>query len=148
MFLTDTDPALADVSSDMRDMMHNVYSGFATEQAALAANVHPDHPIFNFLQHPEQREASHPFNAQDSATTREIYSQAHGIGWHLSQPKYLLGLQALRLKFPRAHWYLLADSDTLMFPRRLALHTRILAHNASEPVYLGAIQVSSKVVVD
>jgi hypothetical protein len=143
MFLTDADPALANVSTDMQGMMHNVYSKHATERDALAAHAHPDHPIFKFLDRPAgDREAAHPFNAADSSTTRELYSEAHGIGWHLSQPKYLLGLQAMRTKFPNADWYLLADSDTLMFPRRLALHTRLLAHNASEAVYLGAIQTT------
>jgi hypothetical protein len=44
----------------------------------------------------------------------------HNTAWHLSQSKYLLALAAGRAKHPNMSWYLLVDSDTLVFPWRLS----------------------------
>ena len=60
-------------------------------------------------------------------------------GWHLGQPKYLLALKAAREQFPDAKWYLLADSDTLVFPHRLLATLRLMTFDYTHPLGVGAI---------
>jgi hypothetical protein len=207
LFLTDADPTESNVSGALASHMVNVYSQYKSEWEALASVAHPDHPIF----HPELRTINHDQNSHQSAVGREMWASAHGIGWHLSQPKYLLGLQELKKRFPQAQWYglcdfvhsvciarnrpsfevfsreqvncrgpadvlnplasyhfevhrscgvvwcgvyvycflaphlryVVADSDTLLFPRRLLVTTRLLTLPANEPLYMGSIQTTS-----
>lgn len=61
-----------------------------------------------------------------------------GSNWHIAQTKYLLGMDVAKRRFPGAKWFLVVDSDTLVFPERLLAHTRLPARNASVPVAFGA----------
>jgi len=101
LYVTDRDPNASMIGSSLAANTVNVFAGYATEDEQIDRYIHPKHP---FLKH---RGHQRPQNT-------------HTTGWHLAQPRFLLGLQELVRRYPSASWYFIADSDTFVFPRRLS----------------------------
>ena len=99
MYVTDVDQA-EELGPELAEITVNVFEGYATEDEQVGKFIHPKNP---FLKH----------------RGRQRKGNTHGTGWHLAQPRYLLGLDALVKRYPDAEWYFVADSDTFVFPRRL-----------------------------
>lgn len=101
LFLTDADPATANVTSELAAHMINIYSGYSSDREKLGSVAHPEHPFLASLDQPALRQSD---GASKSSLEKEVWAKSHGIGWHLSQPKYLLGLLELQRRFPEARW--------------------------------------------
>lgn len=81
----------------------NAFPGLTTQEAQLRATLHPEHPYWEQLARGEEPK----YGTYDAA-------------WFISQAKYLIGLERLRAAYPDSEYYVLADSDTFIFPFRLA----------------------------
>jgi len=130
--------------SGMSNVLVNVYDGFETEADALREHTHPDHPIRKYLEHPEELATRKHFDKDMDAATRELFSSKHTLGWHLGQGKYLLGMELAQAKFPDAKWYIIADSDTMVFPERIVAGLHLQGRPDNVPVAIGAVYGAAK----
>lgn len=120
LHVTDVDPDPAAMGRGLASISINVFEQTPTEESQIKAFIHPKNP---FLRH----------------IGRQKKGNTHNLGWHLAQPRYLLGLEALAERYPTAKWYLIADSDTFMYPRRIA-RGLLQSHNPdNEAVGLGTV---------
>lgn len=118
LYVTSTDPDESVMGKELAAITLNVFKDTPTQDDQIEKFIHPSNP---FLRH----------------IGRQKKSNTHDLGWHLAQPRYLLGLQALVQRFPTAKWYFIADSDTFVFPRRFA-RGLLRNHNPdSEAIGLG-----------
>lgn len=107
LHVTDESPDPVKLGASLAAVTLNVFEGIpADEKSLLSAFLHTKHPFW------KQRSWS-------GDGKKNHMNRRHNAGWQIAQAKYLLGLQALVLRFPAAEWYFVADSDTFVFPRRL-----------------------------
>lgn len=144
ILVTDALPTKHAGPPGMHDVLVNVYAGFASEADALREHTHPDHPIRKYLDHPEELANRKHFENGMDAATRELFSSKHTLGWHLGQGKYLLGMELAQAKFPEAKWYIIADSDTMVFPERLVAGLHLEGRSSKVPVAIGAVYGAAK----
>ena len=144
VFITDAPPKDHRGPAGMVDVLRNVYEGHSSDAEALKAYTHPEHPIRQYLDNPEQLAHREHFNKGMDDVTRELFNAEHSIGWHLGQPKYLLGLELVQQMYPNAKWYMVADSDTIVFPERLVAGLHLLGRNEAKPIAIGATTSSIK----
>ena len=121
LFITDEDPDPARLGHGLSAVAVNVFAGIPADQQ-LKATVHKRAEFWQWYNQGKPPPLG-----------------THGAGWFVSQAKVILGLIALRERHPDADWYVLADSDTHMFPHRLAWGLGLLDghRNASIPLALG-----------
>eukprot|EP00039_Didymoeca_costata_P001930 m.56322 g.56322 ORF g.56322 m.56322 type:complete len:393 (-) comp11032_c0_seq1:954-2132(-) len=100
MYVTDVDAEESILGFDLAAITVNVYHDFPSEQSQFDNFIHEKHPFRKHIGH------------QRAGNT-------HNLGWHLAQPRYLLGLHALVQRFPNAEWYFIADADTYVHGLRL-----------------------------
>jgi hypothetical protein len=103
LYVTDTDEPDEFTIPELAAYTHNVFTGVTTIEDQIATYIH----------------AKNPFRRHMGEPNIKKNGNKHNVGWHLAQPRYLLGLQELVKRFPSADWYLVADSDTYVFPQRL-----------------------------
>jgi hypothetical protein len=102
LYVTDGDQPVSELGGALATYTVNVFADYPTTQMQL------EH--FLLKKHPFRKRGSRP----------QKIGNTHGIGWQLGQPRYLLGLEKLVSLYPDAEWYIVADSDTFMYPRRLS----------------------------
>ena len=136
IFITDAPAKDHGGPRGMSKILTNVYAWHASDADALKAHTHPDHPIREYLDHPE--DLANVWNKNMDSVTRELFNPDHSISWHLGQPKYLLGLAEAYQTYPDAKWYVIADSDTIMFPERLVAGLHLFGRNDEKAVAIGA----------
>jgi hypothetical protein len=139
IFVTDAPPGKHEGPPGMASILRNVFEGFASEEDAFRTHSHPEHPFRAFVDDPEKFKVTNHYRKNMTLIEKEIYSNKHNIGWHLGQVKYLLGLDLVLETFPDAKWYILADSDTFIFPERTVAGLRLDARLQTPPVAIGNV---------
>ena len=121
LFITDEDPEPARLGHGLSATAVNVFAGVPADQQ-LEVTVHKRAEFWRWYKQGKPPPLG-----------------THSAGWFVSQAKVILGLIALRERHPNADWYVLADSDTHMFPYRLAWALGLLGghRNASIPLAFG-----------
>eukprot|EP00039_Didymoeca_costata_P011651 m.164689 g.164689 ORF g.164689 m.164689 type:complete len:484 (-) comp15242_c0_seq14:1339-2790(-) len=139
IFVTDAPWDSHNITKELKPFLRNVYNGYGSDREAFMDQTHKDHPALLQLTDPDEFERRrHQDKSTRTAAENEAFARLHDFNWHLGQPKYLLGMKQALWDFPDAKWYLIVDSDTVVFPERLVSALHLLRRSPDIPIAFGA----------